>query len=124
MPSWNNAATAGKTGVQTMRWIFLLAALTCAALMFGIDSPGWLALDILGVLVFATLAVFGFAAARIDDRARTEGAMLTATELAEIRARAAKPGAGTPQVPASADAVAGSIAALRARAEARRNRSL
>jgi len=109
-------------GFHNMRWIFLLAALTCAALMFAIDTPGWLALDILGVLVFATLAVFGFAAARIDDRARTDGAMLTATELAEIRARAANPLAGSPVAPASEDAVAGSIAALRARSEARRNR--
>jgi len=106
-----------------MRWIFLLAALVCAGLVFVIDSPGWLGLDILGVLLFGTLAVFGFAAARIDERAQNQGPILTAADLAEIRARAATKGAApTPASPAE-DAVIGSIAALRARAEARRTRT-
>lgn len=107
-----------------MRWISLLAALICAALVFVIDSPGWLGLDILGVLLFGTMAVFGFAGARIDARARSDAAMLPVGELVEIRARAAAAKAAeAPAAPLSQDAVAGSIAALRARAEARRNRS-
>ncbi len=105
-----------------MRWIFLLGAAACAALMFAIDSPGWLALDIFGLLVFATLAVFGFAAARIDERAGSEGTLLSAADLAEIRARAAAKAASAPSTDGQAD-VAGSIAALRARAEARRTPS-
>lgn len=106
-----------------MRWISLLAALICAALVFVIDSPGWLGLDILGVLLFGTMAVFGFAGARIDARARSDAAMLPVGELVEMRARAAAKAAEAPAAPLSQDAVTGSIAALRARAEARRNRS-
>ncbi len=107
-----------------MRWMFLLGALACAALVFVIDSPGWLGLDILAVLIFGTLAVFGFAGARIEERSNTGGAILTAADLAEIRARAAAANGAPPAaVKSPDDAVTGSIAALRARAEARRTRS-
>lgn len=103
-----------------MRWIFLLLALACAALVFVIDSPGWLGLDILGVFVFGTMAVFGFAAARIAERSSSEGALLSAADLAEIRARAAAKSADPAAAAPADEAVMGSIAALRARAEARR----
>lgn len=104
-----------------MRWILLLAALVCAALFFVIDTPGWLALDILGVMAFATAAVFSFAAARIDARADSETVILTPLELADIRARAAAKAAADANAAGSTEVVEGSIAALRARAEARRN---
>ena len=103
-----------------MRWILLLAALVCAALFFVIDTPGWLALDILGVMAFSTAAMFAFAAARIEARAKPGTVMLTPADLAEIRTLAAEKAASLPPAAGGA-AVEGSIAALRARAEARRN---
>lgn len=104
-----------------MRWLLLLAALVCAALFFVIDTPGWLALDILGLMAFGTAAVFSFAAARIDERSASETVLLTPAELAEIRARAAAKAAAVEPVTPDSDRVEGSIAALRARAEARRD---
>lgn len=101
-----------------MRWILLLASLLCAGLMFVISSPGWLALDLVGMLVFATAAVFAFAAARIDSHSQVGGGLLMSpTELAELGRRRAALSAGPAADTAEVD---GSIAALRARAEARR----
>ena len=104
-----------------MRWIWFLAALICLALVFVIDSPGWLALDILGLMLFGTAAVFTFAGARIEANAAPGGIMLSASDLAEIRARGAAKTARDAASAAGPDAVAGTIAALRARAEARRS---
>ena len=104
-----------------MRWIWLLAALTCAVLFFVISTPGWLALDILGVMAFGTAAVFSFAAARIEARAESDAVILSPADLAEIRARAAGKAASSAPATGGAEVVEGSIAALRARAEARRN---
>lgn len=104
-----------------MRWIWLLAAMACLALFFMIDTPGWLALDILGVMAFGTASVFSFAAARIDARAESETVILSPADLAEIRARAAAKASAEAPAAGGAEVVEGSIAALRARAEARRN---
>jgi len=114
-----------------MRWILLLASLTCAGLFFTIDSPGLLALDMLGIFVFGIGAVFAFAAARIDDQSRS-GDLISVSELAEIRRRAAAGPA--PQAPRNAPAapvrltdepdgasIEGAIDGLRRRAAARRD---
>ncbi len=101
-----------------MRWILLLASLLCAGLMFVIGSPGWLALDLLGMLLFATAAVFAFAAERIDTRSQLGVSLLTPAELAELKQRRAAPPAASPV--STGHEVSSSIAALRARSEARR----
>ena len=83
-----------------MRWILLLIALFCFALVFATKSPGLLALALL--LGFACLfgSLFGFAAARIASTARPDVAMLTDKDITALRASIRKPDAtSTPNLP-------------------------
>jgi hypothetical protein len=75
-----------------MRWILLLIALFCFALVFAAKSPGLLALGLL--LGFACLfgSLFGFAAERVAATARPDVAMLTDKDITALRASIRKPG--------------------------------
>ncbi len=76
-----------------MRWILLLAALFCFAIVFTAKTAGLLGLGL--VLGFICLfgAMFAFAAERIASTARPDAALLTDKDITALRASMHKPNA-------------------------------
>lgn len=87
-----------------MRWILLLAALFCFAIVFTAKTAGLLGLAL--VLGFVCLfgAMFAFAADRIASTARPDAALLTDKDITALRAsmnRQNAAPASTPNLPSA-----------------------
>ena len=71
-----------------LRYVSAIASVLFLAFAFFAPTAGLLGFAILMAVVSATVAVFGFAAARIDDRSRDQVYVPTPEESALLRERA------------------------------------
>ena len=78
---------------SAMRWLLLLASLGAFALAFTTKSTAMMALGLLAGFGFLFMAVFAFAAARIEETSRPDAAMLTDGDINKLKASLRKPGA-------------------------------
>ena len=76
-----------------MRWILLLVAIFCFAVVFTTKTAGLLGLGLVLGLVCLFGSLFGFAAARVASVARPDAALLTDKDISALRASIRKPGA-------------------------------
>lgn len=73
-----------------MRFVWLLVMLGAIVVAVITRHPGVLGVCLFVAFVSGLLAVFAFAAARIESTARPDSALLTPEVLAAVRARAAQ----------------------------------
>lgn len=77
-----------------MRWILLLLALGAFALAFSTKSPGLMGLCLIVGFVAMFIALFAFAAAKIEATSRPDVTLLTDKDISALRASVRKPAAG------------------------------
>lgn len=71
-----------------MRFVAAIACVLFLVFAINAPTPGMLGFAILMILVCATVSVFGFAAARIDDRSKDQVYVPSPEEAALLRERA------------------------------------
>jgi hypothetical protein len=76
-----------------MRWILLLIAVFCFAVVFTAKTPGLLGFALVLGLASMFGSLFGFAAARVAAIARPDAVLLTDKDISALRASLRKPSA-------------------------------
>ena len=70
-----------------MRWVYLILATLCFALLLKTHSLGLAIFGLIGMLGFLLAGVLSMASARIDSRSRDQGQIVDAETLRHVRAK-------------------------------------